>query len=133
MGEKPAEIEHEIEYRRERLGRNIRHLQDRVGEMTDWRKQYQRRPLTFLGAAFGAGLAVSLLVGNGHSHAGYSSGRGQANSIIKHRVSQAWQDMKGALIGVAAARLTEIVSEAIPGFREQYRRSERKHSATYAV
>jgi hypothetical protein len=133
MGEKPVEIEHEIEYRRERLGRNIRNLQERVGEMTDWRKQYKRRPLAFLGAAFGAGLAVSLVVGNGHSHAGFSAGGGQANSVIKQRTSQAWQDMKSALIGAAAARLTEIVSEAIPGFRDQYRRSERRHSATYVL
>jgi hypothetical protein len=138
MGENPAQIEREIELRRERLGRNINDLQHRVGEMTDWRKQYEKRPWAFLGAAFGAGVAIALLIpdGNGRRR-GWSEpgteGRVVRSSVVGNRVVQAWEDIKGALMGVAVAKFTEVLSEAIPGFDREYRKSEAKHSATYAL
>ncbi|SRR5579883_1196868 len=138
MGENPAQIEREIELRRERLSRNIKDLQLRVGEMTDWRKQYEKRPVTFLGAAFGVGVAVALLIPNGNttrrpwSEPG-TEGRVVRGSVMGNRVLQAWEDIKGALIGVAVAKFTELLSDAIPGFDREYRKSEAKHSATYAL
>ena len=139
MGENPAEIEHDIELRRERLSRNIKDLQQRVGDMKDWRKQFEKRPLAFIGAAFGAGLAVALLIpnANGGSHRGWSEagseGRVVRGSVATNRVLQAWEDIKGALAGVAVARFAELLSEAIPGFDREYRKSEAKHSPTYAL
>jgi hypothetical protein len=139
MGENPAQIEREIELRRERLGRNIKNLQQRVGDMRNWRKQFERRPLAFLGAAFGAAFALALMIpnGNGRSHGGWSGPRGQGrperNSIAMNRALQAWEDVKGALVGVAIARFTELLAEALPGFEKEYRKSEAKQSATYAL
>ena len=143
MGEDPVEIEHEIELRRDRLSRNIKDLQQRVGDMTDWRKQFEKRPLAFLGAAFGAGLAISWLIpnGNGRSHGGWadnrregrSEGRAVRQSVVTNQVLEAWEDIKGALVGVAVARFAELLSEAIPGFDREYRKSEARHSPTYVL
>jgi len=38
-----------------------------------------------------------------------------------------WNDIKGALIGVAAMRVTEYISDLIPGFDEHYRRAAQRH------
>jgi hypothetical protein len=122
------------------LSRNIKDLQQRVGEMTDWRKQYEKRPFAFLGAAFGTGIALALLIPNGNgngSRRGWSEpaseGRVVSGSVVTNRVLQAWDDIKGALMGVAVARFTDLLSEAIPGFDREYRKSEVKHSRTYAL
>lgn len=139
MGENPAQIEREIEARRERLTRNIKDLQQRVGDMTDCRKQFERRPLPFLGAAFGAAFALALMIpdGNGRSHRGWSGPRTEAhterNSVAMNRALQAWEDIKGALVGVAVSRFTELLAEDLPGFAKEYRNSEAKHGPTYAL
>jgi hypothetical protein len=111
--------------------------------MTDWRKQFEKRPLAFFGAAFGAGLAVAWLIpnGNGSSRRGWadnrnegrSEGRIARRSVVTNQLLEAWEDIKGALVGVAVARFAELLSEAIPGFDREYRKSEAKHSATYVL
>jgi len=86
--------------------------------MADRRKQFEKRPLAFLGAAFGAGLAVALLIpnGNGSSRRGWpdpgSEGRAVHGSVVTNRVLQAWEDIKGALVGMAVAQFAELLSEA---------------------
>lgn len=147
MDENPAEMEHEIELRRERLNWNIKDLQQRVGDMTDWRKQLEKRPLAFLGAAFGAGLAVAWLIphGNGSSRRGWpdhrndernegrNEGRVMRRSVVSNQVLEAWEDIKSALVGIAVARFAELLSEAIPRIGREYRKSEAKHRATYVL
>ena len=39
---------------------------------------------------------------------------------------ETWDNIKGALIGVAATRFKDFVAEVIPGFQEQYQRTEAK-------
>ena len=137
MGEKPAQIEHEIELRRARMGRNIQDLQHRVAEMKDWRKQFERRPGAFMGLAFGAGVLISLALPNGNSRARTPRASGGAetrhSSEAMHLAWQIVDNVKSALVGLAAQRFTQILSEAIPGFRDEYRKSEAKTSATYAL
>ena len=149
MGEKPAQIEHEIEVRRERIGRNIQDLQHRVADMKDWRKQFQRRPGAFIGLAFGAGFIVSLALRNGNSHAGRGSSRARLDASPERgshargsqapssqAMDRAWQtleNVKSALVGLAASKFTTILSEAIPGFQDEYGKCQTKTSATYAL
>lgn len=144
MGEKPAQIEHEIEVRRERIGRNIEDLQHRVADMKDWRKQFQRRPGAFIGLAFGAGFIVSLALRNGNSHAGRDSSRARLDASPERgshargsqAMDRAWQtleNVKSALVGLAATKFTAMLSEAIPGFQDEYGKCQTKTSATYAL
>jgi len=42
----------------------------------------------------------------------------------RDKVLETWNNIKGALIGVAATRFKDFVGEVIPGFQEQFARSE---------
>jgi hypothetical protein len=39
---------------------------------------------------------------------------------------EAWDNIKGALVGVAATRFKDFVGEIVPGFHEEFRQAERK-------
>jgi hypothetical protein len=62
MGEKPDDIKYEVEQARTRLGRDLNHLENRVRTEFDWRVQFDRRPLPFVGAAFGLGLLLGFAI-----------------------------------------------------------------------
>jgi hypothetical protein len=42
---------------------------------------------------------------------------------VRAQVLDLWNNIKGALLGVAAVRITEYISDVIPGFDEHYRRA----------
>ena len=44
----------------------------------------------------------------------------------KHKALEMWDNIKGALIGVAATRFKEFVGEVVPGFHEQFQHTEEK-------
>ena len=62
MDEAADKIEAHIDRTRERLGSNLRELEDKVDAATDWREQFRARPHLFLGGAIigGALLAAAL-------------------------------------------------------------------------
>ncbi len=62
MGEKPDQITEELEQRRAVLASNLNALDQKVKNMADWRLQFEKHPVPFLGAAFGGGLVASLLI-----------------------------------------------------------------------
>jgi hypothetical protein len=41
-------------------------------------------------------------------------------------VPQAWENIKAALIGVAATRLQDMMEEVLPGFKHHYHAAEQK-------
>ena len=43
-----------------------------------------------------------------------------------------WDNMKGALIGVAATKFRTFLDEAVPGFAEQYRKTEQEKAGSAA-
>jgi uncharacterized protein DUF3618 len=63
MGETTNQIERRIDAERDQLGQNLHELQTKVEEATDWRLQFQKRPMAFIGAAFGTGLLFALVAG----------------------------------------------------------------------
>ena len=68
MGERSDQITRQIERTRGELGANLNALEDKVREVTDWRKQFQRNPLTMIALAFGGGVLLSRVL-DGGSHA----------------------------------------------------------------
>jgi hypothetical protein len=134
MDETADEIEVQIDRTRERLGSNLSELEDRVHAATDWREHFRERPLLLLGAAFvgGAMLGTALRprslgsernrAGNRHLAHGGTSAQAQALEL--------WNNVKGALIGVAGARIKAYIGARVPEFDEHYRRSEQRSTAS---
>jgi hypothetical protein len=42
----------------------------------------------------------------------------------KHQALETWDAIKGALIGVAATRFKDLVGEIVPGFSEQFQKTQ---------
>ena len=59
MDETANEIEAHIDRTRERLGSNLRELEDKVEAVADWREQFRARPHVFLSAAFVGGAMLA--------------------------------------------------------------------------
>lgn len=130
MDETPREIEAHIDRTRERLGSHLMELEHRVEAATDWREHFRARPHFFLGAAFvgGATLAVAL---HARSQRPVSEDAGIRHfvddpSSARAQVLELWNNLKGALIGVASTRVMDYLGELLPGFDEHYRRAEQR-------
>jgi hypothetical protein len=125
MDEAAHKIEAHIDRTRERLGSNLRELEDKVDAAIDWREQYRARPHLFLGGAIAGGALLAAVL---RPKVFDSSNEPPLGSISRNGVNtqgqalELWNNIKGALMGVAAMRVTEYISELIPGFDEHYRR-----------
>ncbi|MCU1339605.1 MAG: hypothetical protein JWO19_5186 [Bryobacterales bacterium] len=133
MGQTSTQIEQEIHAQRNELGRDLHELESRVKKATDWRLQTRRNPLTMVGVAFGGGVLLAALMGRPRSLARSKKTSGAIeylpNAATTYRKEKAWDaldKMKGALIGVAAGTVQNFLAEAIPGFREEYRKTEER-------
>lgn len=147
MAEDPATIESEIRSTRQRLGSNLQELETRVRDATDWRVQFERHTGAFIGAAFGAGVLLSLLVGRRRSardarsrnysrtydSSDYSvpdspprdyvaAGTG-ALSQVRSTAGEVWDRIKGGLVTAAGAQIHHLLGELIPGFSDRRRQA----------
>ena len=151
MGQTASQIENHIEGKRVDLGSNLRELEDKVKSVTDWHRQFEKRPVIFLGLAFGGGAVLASMVGRsggGRRYYNYIPGNGstgtgpetrthrapspaRASSPAMERASQAWENVKGALVGIAASKVKDYADGIIPGFSDHYRQTEaqQKHQA----
>lgn len=62
MGSTAESIRNEIDQRRQAISDDVNQLEDRVHELTDLQRQFQERPMTFLGLAFGGGVVLGMLM-----------------------------------------------------------------------
>src|SRR5689334_1411262 len=130
MDKTARQIETHIERTRDELGSNLQELEYRVRAATDWKQQFQKHPMTMIGAAFGGGVLLAAMLSNGRPRRSYSSSRTSERPGVphlstdrqKHQALETWDNIKGALIGVAAARFKDFVGEVVPGFHEQFER-----------
>jgi len=134
MGETTDQIAAHIEDTRDDLGSNLRELEQKVKSVTDWKQHFQKNPLTMVGVAFGGGIVLaSMMGGKRRSRPGVSSLAAgpephAGTDHQKYKAMETWDNIKGAIIGVAATRFKDFVAEVIPGFQEQYQRTEAKTS-----
>jgi hypothetical protein len=120
MGQRAEQIEKEIEQERSELDRNLKELEHRVRDATDWKLQFQKHPGPLLGAAFAVGIGLAMLSSrNGRSQQPPVSA--PAAPHFRAESSETWQILKTALIGLAAQRLSTLVDEYVPGFQRHYR------------
>ena len=145
MGQTASQIENHIEGKRADLGSNLRELEAKVKSVTDWHHQFEKRPVMFLGLAFGGGAVLASMVRrsggvrqnynyvpwNGSAGPDPQTRKHHAPSPTMERASQAWENVKGALVGIAASKVKDYADGIIPGFSDHYRQTEaqQKHQA----
>jgi hypothetical protein len=136
MGETTKQIEAHIETAREDLGSNLHELERKVKDITDWKHHFQTKPMTMLGVAFGGGILIATALGGRKPRRRYANGVSSSEPHVgttyqKHKALETWDNIKGALIGVAASRFKDFVGEVVPGFHSQYQRVEEKTKAVH--
>ena len=125
MDETLGQIEAHIDQTRDRLGANLKELERRVDVATDWREHFQARPYVALGLAVAGGMLLAKVAGSrpprqlsamsDDMSGGSRPGRG---SDIRGQALETWDNIKGALVGVATARVTDYISDLVPGFAD---------------
>lgn len=129
MDQTVGQIEAHIDRTRERLGSSLRELEHRVDTAIDWREQVRVRPYTAMGAALVGGVLLATAL-RPHPVRRVSSPSGLAGPVTRsvhdaeERAFDLWHQITAALVGVAATRVKDYVSERVPGFADQLRRSE---------
>ena len=141
MGQAANQIENHIENERQELGSNLRELEDKVKSVTDWHHQFKSRPLVFLGLAFGGGAVLASMIGrpSGRRHDASFTRENRADgsdtrpttsrpsSPAMQKAYEAWENVQGALVGIAATKVKDYADGIIPGFAEQYRQAQAEH------
>jgi hypothetical protein len=126
MGQDRDEIASRIESKRDDLRSNLEELEEKVKAVTDWRQQFERHTGLMLGLAFTGGLLMSGLMPHRSRARRLEPRRYQPRYVAapdasdgrRSHIRQIWEDVQGALIGVAAGKLTGTLSELLPGFHE---------------
>jgi hypothetical protein len=133
MDQTANEIEAQIDRTRDRLGSNLRELEHRVDAATDWREHFRKRPQLFIGAAFIGGVMLANALRR--TSPTRQSGNGAVRGVVgvsgsaQAQASELWNNLQGALIGVASAGIKEYIGSLVPGFDEHYRRVEQRAGA----
>ena len=101
MDETANALEAHIDRTRERLGSNLKELENKVDAATDWREYFRERPYLFLGAALagGAVLATAIRRMPATRETGEAVVRRVAsiNGPAREQASDLWKNIQGAL------------------------------------
>jgi uncharacterized protein YjbJ (UPF0337 family) len=137
--DKVEDIQHQVQDK-------VEDVQEKFKDATDWRTQFEKRPMVGLAVAFGGGVLLASMVGGGNNNnrssgsyyggyqaqpQGFSSHQGGSGMDVgRQHVSSTFDNVKGALMGVAAAQLKSVLNDALPGFADEYRQVERESGST---
>ncbi len=131
MGQTTDQIETHIESKREDLKSNLQELEAKVKTATDWRQYYRNHTGTMVAAALGGGVLLSAMLGQRKSPAAVSSTAAPSSSAsasrssrTKHEVLETLDTIKSALVGVAATKFKDLLSETVPRFKEHLSQAE---------
>jgi hypothetical protein len=130
MGTTTRQIEDHIERTRDALGANLSELERKVKSVTDWEQHFRNRPGTSLALAFGGGVVLAAIFGGRSKRTAKQRlprpATGAEPPMRESRRSdathEAWDRVKGVVIGVAATRLLDYAEEVFPGFRKKRER-----------
>ncbi len=118
-----AELSRQVDQERRELGRNLSELKDRAESALDWREQVQKHPALAAAAALGTGMLLAQL-GNGSRGRGSSMRSGPVTPISPDVVRDpgVLDHVGDALKATAGTVVAGMLSEWIPGFREEHER-----------
>jgi hypothetical protein len=141
MGQTSNQIEQHIQETRNDLSDNFSELEAKVNSAVDWRAQFDERPWTLMAVAFGGGLLLSALFparrssrrtrwdvpgGPDASSARPGSQRISGQDVVEP--SATWGALKGALIGMATSKVSDMVEELVPGFKQELTKDQTNRS-----
>ena len=116
MDETTNQIEAHIDRTRERLGSNLRELEDKVEAATDWREHFRERPHVFLGAAFIGGMVLASALRSKSAGRPLSAGAMNpavgGHGSVQAQARELWNNVQRALVGVATAKIKDYISRA---------------------
>jgi hypothetical protein len=124
MDETARQIEDRIKTSRENLKSNFSELENKVKTATDWRHYFKEHTGSMMAGAFAGGVVLSTLTRKSRrpSVHRYENAPQEAvptkASSSQHKMRNAFEDVKGALVGVAATKFKSVLSEVVPGFAE---------------
>lgn len=126
MGPRVDQIEEDIRSSRDYLRSSLGELGQEVKLAVDWREKFRASPAVILAVAFGGGFLIAKLFNFSGAKQGADpdAARRTASSTWteggrRRRVSSAWDDIQGALVGVVADKVTKALGEVVPGFSER--------------
>ena len=111
MSDTSDQIAGQIEQQRRELSDSMVELEEKVTGAINWRSQVEQRPMMMIGLAFGGGVLLSALLG-------------QTSRPRNRTTSATWENLKGALLGVAVAKAGSAVEHLLPGFHEEYQKAQ---------
>lgn len=140
MGQTTNQIENYIDAKRDDLGSNLQELEAKVKSVTDWRQHFHNNPMTMVGLAVGGGVLLATMLGGGRKRPRYLSHSSDPRPVAtasspgvevqRNKALETWDNIKGALIGVAATKFKNMVEEVVPGFHEQLKITESQKAGT---
>jgi hypothetical protein len=139
MGETSDQIERHIQETRNDLSDNFSELEVRVKTAIDWRAQFEDRPMTMVALAFGGGVLLSALLPSlgarrRRSSAARRDAFGDGSDLFlksgpvydekANQTLETWDAVKGALVGVATRKLSGVIEELLPGFKQEFTKAQ---------
>ena len=133
MAERPDQIARHIASARSELGDNLQELENKVRQEADWKTHFERNPMTLMGLAFGGGILLASMIGSSNRRTvtvapEFHNGKSSTGSLRNAGISDGWDTLKGAVLGLAGAKVRDALNQALPGFSEQYDKMERHNS-----
>jgi len=148
MGESTNQIERDIVAERNELGRNLQLLESKAKSLADWRTYYRRHPFAMMAVALGGGAMLGAIT-SGRTRRSWAGDELSAASDsepdyptpsrfssstaqIRRQFGDTWDHIADALVGVAAAKAIDFVSQKVPGFREQFVARHPEHRSVFS-
>jgi hypothetical protein len=117
------QIESHIRSKREDLRSNLEELEGRVRSVVDWREQFRRYPAAGLGLAVGVGFLLATATTRSRRRA--AGGHvGRAMIVRRGHVRGFLETVQSTLIGIAAARGADLLTELVLGRKRDALRGE---------
>ena len=128
MAQTVDQIASQIDRTRERLGSNLKELEQKVDAATDWREHYRARPYVMLGAACLGGVALAAALRD-RDHDRTAGPRAPLHAVPRRgfdprgSVLDLWDTVATALVAVASTAVKDQIAEWVPGFDEHFARA----------
>lgn len=101
MNQDTERLERAIMDERRQLRGHLSEVEMKAHQLTDWRRQYRRNPLVFVGVAAGAGLMLGAM--------GMRERPRPAPGRMRHQLDDTLRAIARVLLGVASAKAVSLI------------------------